>query len=90
MSASLRAFSKATLAFAVLFAAGCGDGIDEALPEQDAAAFPSRGTSPLEDTFDAAARDYQVPVELLKAVAFVEPRVQDTGHSPSMTGGHGV
>ncbi len=89
MSSTQRAALKA--AVAVLFVSGCGGEFD-GVPAGAAAPEPatSRGSSPLEDTFEAAARDYQVPVELLKAVAWVETRVQDPGHAASMTGGHGV
>jgi uncharacterized membrane protein len=48
------------------------------------------GTSPLEADFAAAAAEYQVPVELLKSVAYVETRVTHPGTRPSMTGGFGV
>lgn len=63
-----------------LLVAGC-----TAAPEAPAA----RGASPLEGQFAAAAREYQVPVGVLKAVAYVETRLTVPG-APSTAGGHGL
>ncbi len=50
---------------------------------------PSKGTSSLEAAFEGASREFQVPVELLKSIAWVETRVD--GNSPgSVNGGYGV
>jgi hypothetical protein len=68
-------------ALAVLLAA-CGN----ELPESPAA---QKGTSSLEAAFVDAAREYQVPVELLKSIAYVETRVSPTTGG-SVNGGHGV
>lgn len=73
-----------TVAFAAALAfVGCGV---EAPESQPATAEQS---SPLEASFDNAAREYQVPVAVLKSIAYVETRVK---HSPerSVTGGYGV
>ncbi|MBS1149627.1 MAG: amidase [Myxococcaceae bacterium] len=62
--------------------AGCGN-------ELPAAPAVQKGTSPLEAAFTDAAREFQVPVELLKAIAYVETRVSPaTGGS--VNGGHGL
>ncbi len=73
-----------------LLLAACGDGASQSAPALDDEARPTRGTSALEGVFSEAAAEYQVPVELLKAVAFVETRVANPGPRASMTGGHGV
>jgi hypothetical protein len=71
---------------ALLLLAACGVESDSSLTAEPTA----RGTSPLEGSFEAAAREYQVPVGLLKSVAWVETRISPTGTQPSITGGRGV
>lgn len=46
--------------------------------------------SSLEGSFDAAAREYQVPVELLKGIAWVETRVSPSANLESASGGLGL
>ncbi|MDX2012257.1 MAG: N-acetylmuramoyl-L-alanine amidase [Myxococcaceae bacterium] len=46
--------------------------------------------SALEGHFEAAAREYQVPVELLKGIAWVETRVSVTANLESASGGLGL
>ena len=77
------------LPFVLLALAACGTesgGIDPATGEP----VLTRGTSPLEDSFEQVATEYQVPVELLKGIAWVETRVQSPGTTASMTGGYGL
>ncbi len=70
----------------VVAVAGCG------LEPDASTAGPrvERGTAPLEAAFDAASREYQVPVGLLKAVAYVETRVSMLPGQASLSGGYGV
>ncbi len=51
---------------------------------------PTRGTSALEAEFDDAAREFLVPVELLKAVAYVETRVSPETDLSTVSGGFGM
>ncbi len=75
------------IALLALTACGTGSGgIDPATGEP----VLTRGTSPLEDAFERVAAEYQVPVEVLKALAYVETRVQSPGTTASMTGGYGL
>ncbi len=74
---------KLAVTFGFLLAA-CG--MPETAEESER---PTRGTSPLEATFEAAAAEYQVPVAVLKAIGYVETRLGRTGGA-SMTGGWGV
>lgn len=68
----------------VTLLAGCGGE-----PEGTAAA-PSTKQSPLEAGFRAAAREYQVPEGVLKAVGYVETRLSFTPNLESGSGGLGV
>src|SRR5438270_6452755 len=72
----------------VVLAVAAACGVDPSSQPSTADA-PARGTSPLEATFDSAAREYQVPIGLLKSISYIETRVGPTG-GPSITGGHGV
>ncbi|MGA9520046.1 MAG: N-acetylmuramoyl-L-alanine amidase, partial [Myxococcaceae bacterium] len=77
------------LPVALLAFAACGTesgGIDPTTGEP----VLTRGTSPLEDAFERVAAEYQVPVEILKGIAFAETRVQSPGATASMTGGYGL
>lgn len=68
---------------ALLVLAGC----------QGAEVGPARvaaNRSSLEASFEAAAREYQVPVELLKGVAWVETRVSASANLESASGGLGL
>ncbi|MEW5742998.1 MAG: N-acetylmuramoyl-L-alanine amidase [Myxococcota bacterium] len=51
---------------------------------------PSRGTSALETAFSDAARAYQVPVSVLKAVAWTETRISPAPGLESGSGGKGL
>jgi hypothetical protein len=51
---------------------------------------PVANRSSLEASFDAAAREYQVPVELLKGIAWVETRVSSSANLESASGGLGL
>lgn len=53
-------------------------------------AMPAQKTSPLEATFEQAAREYQVPVGVLKAVGYVETRLSLQPNLESGSGGVGV
>lgn len=75
----MRVLSTA-LAMTVLMA--CGG-------EQEAAPVAQR-QSPLEATFEATAREYQVPVGVLKALGYVETRLSVTANLESGSGGVGV
>jgi hypothetical protein len=77
MTRQLRALSL------LLVVVGCGR-------PDDAAAPLERGTSPLEATFDSAAKDYGVPAPVLKAIAYVETRVSARAGLVSVSGGHGM
>ncbi|MDP1829594.1 MAG: N-acetylmuramoyl-L-alanine amidase [Archangium sp.] len=68
---------------AVTVLVGCG-------AEEGPAAAPAQRQSPLEATFQAAAREYQVPVGVLKAVGWVETRLSVTPNLESGSGGVGV
>ncbi|MBI3184295.1 MAG: N-acetylmuramoyl-L-alanine amidase [Myxococcales bacterium] len=78
--------SRAALPLLVSLAASCGQGPIDSLVESEP---QGRGTSPLEASFERAASEYQVPVSVLKAIAYVETRVS-ASPGPSLTGGHGV
>lgn len=86
----------AAVALAVSLLGACGTEADLALsvgsPAATSAApeIPARGTSKLEDAFEQAAREYQVPIEILKAIAYVETRVSNPGPKASITGGYGL
>lgn len=69
-----------TLGFLVLF--GCGRAEDVSRSEN--------AQSALQTSFDSAARELQVPVQLLEAIAYVETRVSPTAGLTSQSGGHGV
>lgn len=83
--------SLVVAALATLALLACGDPANEAAASAASTteAAPARGTSPLEAAFDSAATEYQVPEELLKAIAWVETRVRHPGPKASMTGGFG-
>ena len=49
-----------------------------------------KSSSPLEASFASASKEFQVPVELLKAIAFVETRVSPAFNGGSVNGGHGM
>ncbi len=75
--------ARATSTLLVLtLIAGCGGELEPAQVAQR--------QSPLEATFDAAAREYQVPVGVLKAVGYVETRLSLTPNLESGSGGVGV
>jgi len=63
---------------------GCGRA---PAPEETA---PAAQRSELQAAFDAAAREYQVPVQILESIAYVETRVSPTAGLRSMAGGHGI
>ncbi len=73
---------KSVVAALVVLLAACGT-------EQPVSPAPQKGTSSLEAAFVDAAREFQVPVELLKSIAYVETRVSPTTGG-SVNGGHGV
>ncbi|MBX7101448.1 MAG: N-acetylmuramoyl-L-alanine amidase [Myxococcaceae bacterium] len=54
------------------------------------AAPVAQGTSPLEQSFDAAAREFQVPVSLLKSIAYVETRVSPAAGLKGNNGTFGI
>lgn len=70
-----------TLGFLVLF--GCGR-------EDLAPLEPVAQQSALQASFEKAAREMQVPVQLLEAIAFVETRVSPTAGLSSQAGAHGI
>ncbi len=73
--------SPAHLAALIIVVAGCqAASVDQ----------PSANRSALEGAFASAAREYQVPVELLKGIAWVETRVSATAGLESNSGGVGV
>ncbi|MGV3622108.1 MAG: N-acetylmuramoyl-L-alanine amidase [Archangium sp.] len=74
---------RSLLAASFVFFAACGT-------ESSEVTTPSVNESPLNASFDAAAREYQVPVELLKSIAWVETRVSMRPNLESQTGGVGV
>ncbi len=76
----------ARLLWAVLVVtlAGCGGELQNPPPVVEQRA------SPLEATFQAAAREYQVPAGVLKAVGYVETRLSFTPNLESGSGGVGV
>ncbi len=70
-------------ALAVVFAA-CGvEAVDAPTPAP-------KSRSALEATFESAAREYQVPVAVLKAIGFVETRLSTQANLESGSGGVGV
>ncbi|MBL8956292.1 MAG: N-acetylmuramoyl-L-alanine amidase [Myxococcaceae bacterium] len=75
-------FSARAAAVGVIALAACGRAPEEA------ALAPAR--SELQAAFEAAAREYQVPVQLLETLAYVETRVSTTPGLVSQTGGHGI
>ncbi|MDP2269142.1 MAG: N-acetylmuramoyl-L-alanine amidase [Archangium sp.] len=68
----------------VVMLAGCGVELETASPVVE------QRSSPLEATFQAASREYQVPVGVLKAVGYVETRLSFTPNLESGSGGVGV
>ncbi len=68
----------------VTFLVGCGGELDGAPPA------PAQQQSPLEGAFQVAAREYQVPAGVLKAVGYVETRLSFTPNLESGSGGVGV
>ena len=74
----------ALAAVAVLLAA-CGVDAPDLVTEA-----PARGTSALEAAFADAARDYQVPVSVLKGVAWTETRISPRAGLESGSGGKGL
>lgn len=75
-----------TTGFVLTLIAGCGGELEVARGPHEAA----QRQSPLEATFQAAAREYQVPVGVLKAVGYVETRLSLTPNLESGSGGVGV
>ncbi|MHB8875246.1 MAG: N-acetylmuramoyl-L-alanine amidase [Myxococcaceae bacterium] len=73
----------AAIALAALLA-GCAQA-----PTEPAPGYETRGTSSLEAAFEDAAAEYQVPVSVLKGIAFVETRVNPTVER-SAAGGRGL
>lgn len=71
----------------LLLAAACGVEAPSAPTE---AAPPARGTSALEQTFADAAREYQVPVSVLKGIAWTETRISPRAGLESGSGGKGL
>lgn len=69
---------------ALAFLAACGTDLDAA------PGTSTRGNSALEGAFASAAREYQVPEGLLKAVAYVESRVAMRPGEASQSHGFGV
>ena len=63
---------------------GCGGELDSSSPAS------SQKQSPLEATFQSAAREYQVPEGVLKALGYVETRLSLTPNLESGSGGVGV
>ena len=61
---------------------GCGGELE--------ASAPAQKRSPLEATFQSAAREYQVPVGVLKAVGYIETRLSLTPNLESGSGGVGL
>jgi N-acetyl-anhydromuramyl-L-alanine amidase AmpD len=70
----------------LLWAAACGVDAPSAPPS----APTSRGTSALEAAFADAAREYQVPVSVLKAIAWIETRISPAPGLESGSGGKGL
>ncbi len=64
--------------------AGCGGELETVSPVVE------QRSSPLEATFQAAAREYQVPAGVLKAIGYVETRLSFTPNLESGSGGIGV
>jgi N-acetyl-anhydromuramyl-L-alanine amidase AmpD len=75
--------TQLTLLAAALLAA-CAPG-----PVEPVAATAERGSSPLEAAFEDAAAEYQVPVAVLKGIAYVETRVNPASER-SASGGRGL
>ncbi|MFT3713248.1 MAG: N-acetylmuramoyl-L-alanine amidase [Archangium sp.] len=74
-------------ALVVVLIAGCGvESTDSAPP----VVAEKKGTSPLEAAFESAAREYQVPVGVLKSIGFVETRLSLQANLESGSGGVGV
>ncbi len=73
---------SAVLMVATLVA--CGGELETASP------VVSERTSPLEASFQSAAREYQVPAGVLKAIGYVETRLSLTPNLESGSGGVGV
>ncbi len=72
------------MALALVVLSACGGE-----PEQGVAPTTQR-TAPLEAVFQSAAREYQVPVGVLKAVGYVETRLSLQANLESGSGGVGV
>ena len=75
----------AQAALAALLIAGCG--VDS---QPDSPPPAARTESPLEAAFAASAREYQVPVAVLKSIGFVETRLSLKANFESGSGGVGV
>ena len=75
---------KCVVAALAALLAGCGT---EPAPSAPAV---QTGRASLELAFADASREFQVPVELLKAIGFVETRVSPTFNGGSINGGFGL
>lgn len=71
----------------LLLAAACGVEAPAPAPEL---APPTRSTSALEQAFTDAARAYQVPVSVLKGIAWTETRISPRAGLESGSGGKGL
>lgn len=75
---------RSLLAASLVFFAACGT-------ESSEVTTPSVvNESPLNAAFEDAAREYQVPVEILKSIGWVETRLSTRANLESQTGGVGV
>lgn len=72
---------RSLLAASLVVLAACGS---------EVATLAAVTENPLNASFDSAAREYQVPVEILKSIAWVETRVSTRANLESQTGGVGV
>lgn len=75
--------TRSLLAASLVVFTACGGDSEVATP-------PAARQSPLTSAFVAAAREYQVPVEVLKSVGWVETRLSARPDLESQTGGVGV
>lgn len=57
---------------------------------EEAAPPPAAQKSELACAFEAAAKEFQVPVQLLESIAYVETRVSPTAGLYGQAGGHGI
>src|SRR5205823_10476650 len=71
-----------TVTLALLALVACG--------RQEESAAPVAQKSALQSSFDTAAREFQVPVQLLESIAYVETPVSGTAGPVSQSGGHGL